>query len=62
MNFTDFDALNNNVWYFWKLAAPLTVAFFLIFSYEYIKHAGETLTRKMAKWRKEKDIRSRSGW
>ena len=36
MNFTEFDALNNNVGYFWAIASPVTVAIILIIGSGYI--------------------------
>lgn len=56
MNFTDFDALENNVWYFWKLAGPLTVGFFVIFSFTYIQTGWDTLKRRIQRRQRERNI------
>ncbi|WVQ94602.1 hypothetical protein IAU59_001682 [Kwoniella sp. CBS 9459] len=54
MNFDDFDALHQDVAYFWKIAIPCTVAFFVIFSFSYLRAASETLYRKLMRWRRLK--------
>lgn len=60
MNFTDFDALENNVWYFWKLALPLTIAFFVIFSFSYIQTGWDTLTRRLQRRQREREMKRRA--
>ncbi|WOO84542.1 Cobalt/magnesium transport protein CorA [Vanrija pseudolonga] len=54
MNFIDFEALNNNVNYFWKVAGPCTVLFFIVFSYSYIVTGAQTLHRRVDRWKREK--------
>jgi hypothetical protein len=55
-NFTDFPSLENHDSYFWRVAAPVTAAFFLIFSYQYLLSAWETFSRRMTRYRRERDI------
>lgn len=50
-NFTEFPSLENPDSYFWKVAAPATVGFFVIFSWGYLKIAVETFLRKIGRWR-----------
>ncbi|KAK8844840.1 hypothetical protein IAR55_006690 [Kwoniella newhampshirensis] len=52
MNFTDFSQLQGPVSYFWKVAIPCTAAFFLTFSYGYLKVYAETSSRKIGRWRR----------
>lgn len=56
MNFEDFPTLDNPDSYFWKVAAPCTVSFFVIFSFGYLKQAISTLLRRFAKYRQEQQI------
>ncbi|KLT39689.1 hypothetical protein CC85DRAFT_288259 [Cutaneotrichosporon oleaginosum] len=57
MNFTDFPALETDVWNgFWKYAAPLTIAFFVIFSFSYIQTGWDTLRRRAERRQRERDI------
>ncbi|OCF72414.1 hypothetical protein I204_06793 [Kwoniella mangroviensis CBS 8886] len=51
MNFDDFDELHQSVVYFWKVAIPCTTAFFVIFSFGYLRAFAETLYRKVRRWR-----------
>ncbi|WVR03019.1 hypothetical protein IAU60_000008 [Kwoniella sp. DSM 27419] len=52
MNFEGFDALKEDVSYFWKIAAPCTVAFFVIFSFSYLRSFAETLYRRVMRYRR----------
>lgn len=57
MNFTDFPALETDVWNgFWKYAAPLTIAFFVIFSFSYIQTGWDTLRRRLERRQRERAI------
>ncbi|OCF43448.1 hypothetical protein I317_02748 [Kwoniella heveanensis CBS 569] len=58
MNFDDFDALHQDVVYFWKIAIPCTAAFFVIFSFSYLRAFSETLYRKLMRWRRLKGMGS----
>ncbi|WWC90302.1 uncharacterized protein L201_005235 [Kwoniella dendrophila CBS 6074] len=51
MNFDDFAELHQSVSYFWKVAIPCTTAFFVIFSFGYLRAFAETLYRKVRRWR-----------
>ncbi|WRT63134.1 uncharacterized protein IL334_000037 [Kwoniella shivajii] len=51
MNFDDFPELHQSVSYFWKVAIPCTTAFFVIFSFGYLKAFAETSFRKVRRWR-----------
>ncbi|BEJ14529.1 hypothetical protein CspHIS471_0402960 [Cutaneotrichosporon sp. HIS471] len=60
MNFTDFPALETDVWNgFWKYAAPLTIAFFVIFSFSYIRTGWETLRRRLERRQRERAMLGR---
>nr|XP_031861972.1 uncharacterized protein CI109_002385 [Kwoniella shandongensis]KAA5529044.1 hypothetical protein CI109_002385 [Kwoniella shandongensis] len=61
MNFTGFDQLQGPVSYFWKVAIPCTAAFFLTFSYGYIKVLAETSGRKIRRWRRTREVGARPG-
>ncbi|RSH84065.1 hypothetical protein EHS25_005310 [Saitozyma podzolica] len=56
MNFTTFDAIQGSVSYFWKVAIPCTVAFFIIFSFSYLRMAAQTIARRLARWRRTKEM------
>jgi len=58
-NFTEFPSLENPDSYFWKVAAPLTVTFFVIFSWGYLKIAVETFWRKIGRWRVLRSVEMR---
>ena len=62
-NFTGFPEIEGSVSYFWKVAAPSTVVFFLIFSFSYLRSGFETTLRKLGRWRRtrmvEKNLRQR---
>jgi hypothetical protein len=47
------------VTYFWKIAIPCTTAFFIIFSYSYIFTFFETVRRKLASWRRKRELEER---
>ncbi|WWC67393.1 uncharacterized protein I206_101301 [Kwoniella pini CBS 10737] len=51
MNFDDFEELHQSVVYFWKVAIPCTTAFFIIFSFGYLRAFAETFYRKVKRWR-----------
>lgn len=56
MNFTDFPALEDNVWSgFWRLALPLTVAFFVIFAFSYIQSAWDGVKRRVQRRQGERN-------
>ena len=57
-NFTDFPSLENPDSYFWRVAAPCTVAFFLIFSFSYLSSAWQTFKRRMERWGRAREIRA----
>nr|XP_019048093.1 hypothetical protein I302_01858 [Kwoniella bestiolae CBS 10118]OCF27023.1 hypothetical protein I302_01858 [Kwoniella bestiolae CBS 10118] len=67
MNFEDFPEIQQSVSYFWKVALPCTIAFFVIFSFGYLRAFAETLYRKVRRWRwmlllgGKKAVRSRMG-
>ncbi|ORX35165.1 hypothetical protein BD324DRAFT_634098 [Kockovaella imperatae] len=52
MNFTGFDQLQGPVSYFWKIAIPCTVGFFIVFSFSYLKWGAATLSRRIARWKR----------
>nr|ODN85739.1 hypothetical protein L203_04613 [Cryptococcus depauperatus CBS 7841] len=56
MNFTQFAQIEGPVSYFWKVAVPCTVAFFLVFSFGYIRFFAVTATRKLARWKRARDV------
>ncbi|KAL7420422.1 hypothetical protein Q5752_005393 [Cryptotrichosporon argae] len=56
MNFTDFPDLEQSVNYFWKIAAPCTVGFFVIFSWAYIRVGAETAVRRAERWRRTRRL------
>jgi len=60
MNFTSFDAIQGSVAYFWKVAIPLTVAFFLVFCSGYIANGFHILARKIGKKRREQMLQKRN--
>jgi hypothetical protein len=55
-NFEDFGALQNSVSYFWKVAAPCTLAFFVIFSFSYIQYGFSTIVRRFERWRRTREV------
>nr|XP_018266065.1 uncharacterized protein I303_00034 [Kwoniella dejecticola CBS 10117]OBR88223.1 hypothetical protein I303_00034 [Kwoniella dejecticola CBS 10117] len=61
MNFDDFDELHQSVVYFWKVAIPCTTAFFVIFSFGYLRAFAETLYRKVRRWRWKRAIGGGAG-
>ncbi|ORY26965.1 hypothetical protein BCR39DRAFT_539585, partial [Naematelia encephala] len=56
MNFTGFAELQGSVSYFWKVAAPATTAFFIIFSASYLRRGVETAWRRLGRWRRTRMI------
>ncbi|WVO24084.1 uncharacterized protein IAS62_005448 [Cryptococcus decagattii] len=56
MNFTGFDQIEGPVSYFWKVAIPCTVAFFIVFSFGYIKRFAITTARRFARWRRARAL------
>ncbi|OXG09746.1 hypothetical protein C367_07056 [Cryptococcus neoformans Ze90-1] len=60
MNFTGFDQIEGPVSYFWKVAIPCTVAFFVVFSFGYIKRFAVTTTRRFARWRRARALNADS--
>ncbi|KIR52368.1 hypothetical protein I315_05318 [Cryptococcus gattii Ru294] len=56
MNFTGFDQIEGPVSYFWKVAIPCTVAFFIVFSFGYIKRFAITTARRFARWRRARTL------
>ncbi|KAL1407222.1 hypothetical protein Q8F55_006639 [Vanrija albida] len=56
MNFIDFDALNNSDTYFWRVAGPCTVLFFITFSYSYIFTGAQTLRRRWDRANRERAV------
>jgi hypothetical protein len=59
-NFTGFDQLQGPVSYFWKVAVPCTTAFFVIFSFSYLRSATETVGRRLARWRRTRELEQRA--
>ena len=55
-NFEDFGELQNSVSYFWKVAAPCTAAFFVIFSFSYIQTGLTTIYRRLDRWRRTREV------
>lgn len=60
-NFTEFPSLENPDSYFWKVAAPCTVGFFIIFSWTYIRLGAETIGRRIGRWRVLREVELRKG-
>jgi len=60
-NFEDFGALQNSVSYFWKVAAPCTAAFFVIFSFSYIQYGFSTIMRRFDRWRRTREVAEKLG-
>jgi hypothetical protein len=58
-NFTEFPSLENPDAFFWKVAAPCTVGFFVIFSWGYLRIAVETFMRKIGRWRVLRNVELR---
>lgn len=58
-NFEDFGELQNSVAYFWKVAAPCTAAFFVIFSFSYIQSGLTTIFRRVDRWRRTREVEER---
>ncbi|ODO08978.1 hypothetical protein I350_02570 [Cryptococcus amylolentus CBS 6273] len=58
MNFTNFTQIEGPVSYFWKVAIPCTVGFFLVFSFSYLKALGVTLARRVRRWEKVRKVGS----
>lgn len=58
-NFTDFPEIEQSVRYFWKVAAPSTFMFFLIFSFGYIRNGLETGFRRIGRWRRTRALEQR---
>ncbi|CAD6581015.1 MAG: hypothetical protein TREMPRED_002905 [Tremellales sp. Tagirdzhanova-0007] len=56
MNFTGFEQLNGPVSYFWKIAAPCTVGFFVVFSFTYLRSGLETTARRLGRWRRTRMV------
>jgi hypothetical protein len=42
--------------YFWKVAAPCTLAFFVIFSFSYIQYGFSTIVRRFDRWRRTREV------
>ncbi|ODN86323.1 hypothetical protein L198_07342 [Cryptococcus wingfieldii CBS 7118] len=56
MNFTHFAQIEGPVSYFWKVAIPCTVGFFLVFSASYLRALGVTLARRVRRWEKVRKV------
>ncbi|WVQ74121.1 hypothetical protein IAR50_003712 [Cryptococcus sp. DSM 104548] len=56
MNFTGFEQIEGPVSYFWKVAIPCTVGFFLIFSFTYLKALAVTMARRVRRWEKVRRV------
>ncbi|TYJ51817.1 hypothetical protein B9479_007593 [Cryptococcus floricola] len=61
MNFTNFAQIEGPVSYFWKVAIPCTVGFFLVFSFSYLRALGVTLARRVRRWEKVREVGSGGG-
>ncbi|WVQ82784.1 hypothetical protein IAT38_004916 [Cryptococcus sp. DSM 104549] len=56
MNFTGFAQLEGPVSYFWKVAIPCTAAFFVIFSFSYLKAFLVTTGRRLGRWKRAREV------
>ncbi|RXK37391.1 hypothetical protein M231_05378 [Tremella mesenterica] len=59
MNFDGFSELHGSVSYFWKVAIPCTLGFFITFSFSYLRTGAETLGRKLFRWQRMRMVEYR---